>query len=126
MKSLFYLVVSVLLCALVLSFSTKAAMAADAMPESGSGVVKILLENDDVRVAKANRPPGTVVPMHTHPAYVGYIFAPWKGRFTNPEGKVVEKEFSAGDVLYSPGRTHALEIIGTTNQEILVIEWKKK
>ena len=124
MKNLFYLVGSVLLVTLVLIFSAGTTLAAEAMPESG--LVKVLLENDDVKVAKANRQPGTVVPMHTHPAYVGYIFAPWKGRFTNPEGKVVEKEFSAGDVLYSPGRTHALEIIGTTNQEILVIEWKKK
>jgi anti-sigma factor ChrR (cupin superfamily) len=124
MRNLFYLVGSVLLVTLVLVFSAGTTLAADAMPESE--LVKVLLENDDVKVAKANRPPGTVVPMHTHPAYVGYIFAPWKGRFTNPEGKVVEKEFSAGDVLYSPGRTHALEIIGTTNQEILVIEWKKK
>jgi hypothetical protein len=93
------------------------------MPEDPN--VTVLLENDDVRVAKAIRPPGTKVPMHTHPAYVAYFFAPWKGRFTNPEGKVVEKSFPAEKVLYSPGKTHAVEVIGTKDQEVLVIEWKK-
>ena len=121
-KSIYF--IGVLSMILSLGFFVNTVIAAEKMPEDPN--VTVLLENDDVRVAKANRPPGTVVPMHTHPAYVGYIFAPWKGRFTNPEGKVKEKEFSAGDVLYSPGRTHAVEIIGTTNQEIVIIEWKKK
>ena len=124
MKNLFYLIGSVLLVTLVLVFYAGTTLAADAMPESGE--VKVLLENDDVRVAQANRPPGTKVPMHTHPAYVAYFFAPWTGRFTNPAGKVVEKSFPAGKVLYSPGKTHALEVIGTENQQVLVIEWKKK
>jgi len=64
--------------------------------------------------------------MHTHPAYVAYFFEAWKGRLTNSKGKVVEKEFPAGKVIYSPGKTHSVEVIGTTNQEVLVIEWKKK
>lgn len=88
--------------------------------------VKVLLENDDVRVAEAVRPPGTIVPMHTHPAYVAYFFDAWKGKITNVKGEVKEKEFDPGDVLYSPGVTHALEVVGTTDQHVLVIEWKKK
>jgi len=124
MKNLLYFVVSILAVTLVLAFSAGTIMAADAMPESGD--VKVLLENDDVRVARASRPPGTVVPMHTHPAYVAYFFEAWKGKLTNKAGKVVEKEFSAGQVIYSPGKTHAVEVIGSNNQELLVIEWKKK
>ncbi len=123
MKNLFFLAGNILMVALLLVFSARTALAADAMPESGD--VKVLFENDDVRVAKANRPPGTKVPMHTHPAYVAYFFAPWKGKLTNSEGKVVEKSFSADQVLYSPGKTHAVEVIGTENQQVLVIEWKK-
>lgn len=122
MKNRTIFIISLLILGLGVFINT--AMAAEEMPVDPN--VKVLLENDDVRVSKANRPPGTIVPMHTHPAYVGYIFAPWKGKMTNPEGKVKEVEFSAEDVLYSPGRTHSLEVTGTTNQEILVIEWKKK
>ena len=118
------IMVSVLTITLVLAFSAGTIMAADAMPEDTN--VKVLLENDDVRVARASRPPGTVVPMHTHPAYVAYFFEAWDGRLTNSKGKVVEKKFPAGKVIYSPGKTHSVEVIGTTNQEVLVIEWKKK
>lgn len=121
-KSIYF--IGVLSMILSLGFFINTVIAAEKMPEDPN--VTVLLENDDVRVAKANRPPGTKVPMHTHPAYVAYFYAPWTGRFTNPEGKVVEKSFPAEKVLYSPGKTHAVEVIGTTNQEVLVIEWKKK
>ena len=118
-------IVSVLLLFLGLGFLINTAIAAEEMSVADPNA-KVLLENDDVRVVEAIRPPGTTVPMHTHPAYVAYFFDAWKGRFTNSEGKVSEKEFGSGSVIYSPGRTHALEVIGTTNQHVLAIEWKKK
>ena len=122
MKSRTFFIVSVVVLGLCYFITT--AIAAEKMPEDPN--VKILFENDDVRVAKANRPPGTIVPMHTHPAYVAYFFAPWTGKLTNTKGKVVEKSFPAEKVIYSPGKTHSVEVIGTQNQEVLVIEWKKK
>ena len=125
MKNSTYLIMSVLLVTLVLGFATKTAMAADPMPAATANV-KVLLDNDRVRVVEATRPPGTIVPMHTHPTYLAYFFGPWKGRFTSPDGKISEKEFPAGKLLWSPnGKTHALEVIGTTDQHVLVIELKK-
>jgi quercetin dioxygenase-like cupin family protein len=115
-------IISVLI--LGLGFFINTAIAAEEMPVDPN--VKVLLGNDDVRVAEAVRPPGTIVPMHTHPAYVAYFFDAWKGKITNAKGEVKEKEFAPEDVLYSPGVTHALEVVGTTDQHVLVIEWEKK
>jgi quercetin dioxygenase-like cupin family protein len=121
-KSIYFF--GVLLMMLSFGLYIYAAVAAEKMPEDPN--VKVLLENNDVRVCEAVRPPGTIVPMHTHPAYVAYFFDAWKGKITNAKGDVKEKEFGPGDVLYSPGVTHSLEVIGTTDQHVLVIEWKKK
>jgi quercetin dioxygenase-like cupin family protein len=125
MKNLTCLIMCVLFVTVVSGFAAKTAMSADQMPSS-SGNVKVLLDNDRVRVAEAVRQPGTKVPMHTHPAYLAYFFGPWKGKFTSPDGKIKEKEFPGGKLLWFPkGKTHALEVIGTTDQHVLVIELKK-
>ena len=110
---------------MILSFAAQTAVAGEGMSLQ-SGNVNVLLENDQVRVVRAMRHPGTKVPMHTHPPYLAYFFAPWKGRFPSSEGKVTEKAFPAGKLLWSPnGKTHAIEVIGTTDQEVLVIELKQ-
>ena len=124
MKNRTVLIVSALLVGMLSVFAAKTAMSAD--PVTASKHVKVLLENEDVRVSEAIRPPGTVEPMHTHPAYVAYFFDAWEGKLTSADGKVSEKSFPAGSVIYSPGRTHALEVIGTNAQHVLLIEWIKK
>jgi quercetin dioxygenase-like cupin family protein len=125
MKTLTYYIMIVLLITLTLGFAAEMVLAADIMPAT-SGNVKELLNNDRVRVVEAVRPPGTKVPMHTHPPYLAYFFDAWKGRLTSPDGKVTEKAFPAGKLLWAPeGKTHALEVIGTTDQHVLVIELKK-
>ncbi|MHC4071186.1 MAG: cupin domain-containing protein [Planctomycetota bacterium] len=125
MKNLACLVLGVLVVTFALGFVTESAMAGEGMSTT-AGNVKVLLDNDRVRVVEATRHPGTKVPMHTHPTYLAYFFGPWKGRFTSPEGKTSEKEFPAGKLLWFPkGKKHALEVIGTTDQHVLVIEIKK-
>jgi quercetin dioxygenase-like cupin family protein len=124
MKTLTYYIMTVLLVTLTLGFAAEMVLAADIMPTTGN--VKELLNNDRVRVVEAVRPPGTIVPMHTHPPYLAYFFDAWKGRLTSPDGKITEKAFPAGKLLWAPkGKTHALEVIGTTDQHVLVIELKK-
>jgi len=125
MKTLTYYIIAVLLVTLTLGFAMEMAMTAEPMPATTENV-KVLLDNERVRVVEAVRPPGTIVPMHTHPPYLAYFFDAWKGRLTSPDGKVTEKEFPAGKLLWAPkGKTHALEVIGTTDQHVLVIELKQ-
>lgn len=123
MKKLTYLILIVLLACLTWGFAAKTTMAQDLSTFSQGAVM--LLENDRVRVSEATRHPGEKEPMHTHPAYVAYFFSPCKVKITFPDGKTKDKEFKAGEVMWSDGVTHAVEIVGTTDQHVLLIELKK-
>ena len=124
MKKLLCFVVSVLAVILVLGFAVKTTVAEDMMP--GSAEVKVLLDNDQVRVSEARRPPGTVVPMHTHPTLVAYYFSAAKVKGTLPNGKSKVNDIPAGKIVWFPdGMTHSIEIMGDKDQHVLVIEWKK-
>lgn len=100
-----------------------AAIAKEAMP---AGSKKVLLDNDQVRVVEVRRAPGTVVPMHSHPTLIGYYFEAAKVKSTSADGKTQIKDIPAGKVIWFPdGMTHAIEIVGTNDQHVLVIELKK-
>jgi len=124
MKNLTYFILSVLLATLVLGFATKTAMAQDlakVMPED----VKVIVDNDRVRVLEVLHKPGMKEPMHSHPAYVAVFLSATRVKVTTPDGKTVEKDRKAGEVSWSEATTHALENIGTADQHVIVIELKK-
>jgi hypothetical protein len=87
--------------------------------------VKVLLENDRVRVLEVRHQPGVKEPMHSHPAYISYFLDDTKVKVTSPDGKTVVRDRKAGEIQFSGPVTHALENIGTTEQHVLVIELKK-
>ena len=124
MKDLTYSILSVLLAALAFGFAAKTAMAEDlvkVMPND----VKVLVDNDQVRVLDVLHQPGVKEPMHSHPAYVSVYLSAARVKVTTPDGKTVEKDRKAGDVAYSGPVTHALENTGTADQHVIVIELKK-
>jgi len=123
MKNLIYFAVSVLAVTFLLGFSTGTILAGDMMP--GSEDVKVLLDNDELKVSEATRSPGTIVPMHTHPKFFAFYIDATKVKLTAPNGKVTVKDIPAGKFLSFPdGLTHEVEIMGTANQHVLVVEWK--
>ena len=125
MKKLTCCFISVLLVALALGFPAETVKAGEKM-STAEGDVKVLVDNDKVRVVEAVRPPGTVVPMHTHPTLVAYYFEATKVKLTSPEGKATEKDIPAGKLIWFPdGVTHALEVLGPADQHVLVVEIKK-
>ena len=124
MKNAAYFIMSILLATLALGLSTTTATAADlvqVMPED----VKVLVDNDRVRVLDVRHIPGVKEPMHSHPAYVSVFLSATRVKITTPDGKTVEKDRKAGEVAYSGPTTHALENIGTADQHVIVIELKK-
>jgi quercetin dioxygenase-like cupin family protein len=123
MKNSTYLIMSVLLVNLVSVFATQSAMAQDVVKVAPD--VKILLENDQVRVLESTLKPGEIEPMHSHPAYIAYFLTPTTVKITTPDGKSSVKKPKAGKVLYGDGATHEIENIGNTLQRVLVIELKK-
>ena len=123
MKSLSYVALSVVLAILVFTFSANEVIAGDMMP--GSTDVKVLLDNDEVKVSDATRSPGTIVPMHTHPKFFAYYIDATTVKLTAPDGKETVKNIPAGKFLSFPnGVTHKLEVIGPANQHVIVVEFK--
>ena len=123
MKSYLYVFLSVVLAIVVFTFSANEVIAGDMMP--GSTDVKVLLDNDEVKVSDATRSPGTIVPMHTHPKFFAYYIDATTVKLTAPDGKETVKNIPAGKFLSFPnGVTHKLEVIGPANQHVIVVEFK--
>ncbi len=113
----------VLVVAMMSVVVTKTAMAQDAAkvaPES----YKVLLENDRVRVLEYRIKPGKKAAMHSHPDNLVYFLTPEKYKFTFPDGKTIDREAKAGEVLFVEAGTHAYENVGSTEAHGLLIELK--
>ena len=123
MKNLTYLA-SVLIIALALVFAAKTAMAQD-LAKVAPEDVKVLIDNDRVRVLEVLHKPGAKEPMHSHPDYVAVFLSATRLKVTMPDGKTTEKDRKAGEVLWSGPVTHAVENVGTADQHVIVIELKQ-
>lgn len=111
------------LCLAVLMASSLGAMAQDATKTDGDKY-KVLLENEHVRVLEYRDQPGATTHQHRHPAFVLYAMAPFKRKLLLPDGKVLMREFKAGDVVYSAEQTHIGENVGATPTHVIMVEMK--
>jgi quinol monooxygenase YgiN/quercetin dioxygenase-like cupin family protein len=100
-----------------------AVMAQDPVPLYPNNY-KVLLENERVRVLDFQLKKGAKEEFHAHPAAVTYVLAPFKIRFTFPDGSMRIREAKAGEVFYGDALTHASENIGDTDAHGLLIEMK--
>jgi hypothetical protein len=87
--------------------------------------VKVVFENDRVRVLRFNEPAHTKLPMHSHPAYVTVGFTTDHSKYTFPDGKTSDARAKAGDVTYSKALTHTSENLSDTTSEAILVELKK-
>ena len=86
--------------------------------------MKVLLENERVRVQFHDVRVGEKTPLHSHPSYVAYVFGPYKARFVLADGTVKTAERKAGDVFFSGPVTHSVENVGNTPIHNLIVELK--
>jgi beta-alanine degradation protein BauB len=86
--------------------------------------VKVVFENDRVRVLHFNVPEHGKLPMHSHPAYVTVGFTTDHSKYTLPDGKTTDERTKAGDVTYSKEMTHAFENLSGASESVMV-ELKK-
>jgi hypothetical protein len=107
--------ISLLLCS--------AAHAADPTHTDGDKY-KVRFENDRVRVLEYRDQPGEKTHQHAHPAFTLYAVGPFKRRLILPDGRTLEREFKAGDVMWSDAQTHIGENIGDTPTHVIMIELK--
>ena len=99
------------------------AMAQDPVPTYPDNY-KVLAENDRVRVLDFKLRKGAKENFHSHPAAVTYVLAPFKIRFTFPDGTTRIREAKAGDVFFGEGLVHASENIGDTDAHGILVEMK--
>ncbi|MCL4768187.1 MAG: hypothetical protein KJZ80_18355 [Hyphomicrobiaceae bacterium] len=100
-----------------------AASAQDPLATDGDKY-KVMLENDRVRVLEYRDRPGEKTHQHRHPAFVLYVVSAFKRKLTLPDGKVIMREFKAGDVLWSDAQTHIGENVGDTPTHVIMVEMK--
>ena len=86
--------------------------------------MKVLLENDRVRVQEHFLRPGEKIAMHSHPDKVIYALNDWRVRETLPDGTTRVVEGKAGTARWGKATQHAVENIGTTEVRNIVIELK--
>jgi len=51
-----------------------------------------------------------------------YSLVPFKRRISLPDGKVLTREFKAGDVMWSDAQTHIGENVGDAPTRVLIVE----
>jgi quercetin dioxygenase-like cupin family protein len=87
--------------------------------------MKVLLENEHVRVQYHDVKVGETTAMHAHPAYVAYVFNAYSGKAILADGTEVPLARKPGDVFYSGPVTHKIVNTGNTPIHNLIVELKK-
>ncbi len=84
--------------------------------------LKVLAEDDRVRVLKFEPKKGDKSPIHSHPETVLYVIKGGRVRVTLPDGTVRESELKAGDAMIRPPVTHSDEALD--DLELVIVELK--
>ncbi|MSO23858.1 MAG: hypothetical protein EXQ58_11580 [Acidobacteria bacterium] len=87
--------------------------------------VKVIFENDRVRVLEVRLKPGEKVPMHSHPAHLTYTVSNFKGKYSVPDGETTLAEGKTSAWSWTEAITHAGENVGTTEIHTFAIELKE-
>ena len=87
--------------------------------------MKVLLENDCVRVQYHDVAVGGTIPMHSHPKYVVYTLKSFKARITLLDGTTRISQHEAGEAYWNEPITHSVENIGENDVHNLIIELKQ-
>jgi beta-alanine degradation protein BauB len=85
---------------------------------------KLVLDNEQVRVLSYTDQPGDKTHLHRHPAFIVVALAPFKRKIALGDGRVMAREFAAGDVLFSQGESHIGENVGSTPTRVILVELK--
>jgi hypothetical protein len=85
---------------------------------------KTIFENECVRVLDYQDSPGESTHQHSHPAFVLYALSPFERSITLPDGKVLQRQFKQGDVMWSNSQTHIGTNSGDTPTHVILVETK--
>lgn len=85
-----------------------------------------IFENECVRVLEYKDRPGDRTNQHRHSAFVLYSLSTFQRSVTLPDGKVLKRQFKAGDVMWSDAQTHIGENTGQTETHVVLVEMKSQ
>ncbi len=102
---------------------SSAALAHDPV-HTDSDKYKVIFENDCVRVLDYKDRPGDKTQQHKHPAFVLYSLSSFKRSVTLPDGRVLQRQFKAGDVMWSDSQVHVGSNTGDTPTHVILVEMK--
>lgn len=111
-------------CAIAGSLLAVSAAYAQDATVTDPDLYKVIFENDRVRVLEYRDLPGDKTNLHEHPAFLVYALSSFERRLTLPNGKVLNRSFKPGQVMFSEAQTHAGENVGTTPTHIIMMELK--
>jgi len=86
--------------------------------------MQVLLQNEHVRVQFHDVAVGETTAIHSHPAYVAYVFNEYTGKQILPDGTEIPLARTPGDVFYSGPTTHRIVNTGKTPIHNLIVELK--
>lgn len=87
--------------------------------------IKVVFENDQIRVLHYSYKPGDKSPIHAHPASVIIALTDQNAKST-VDGKTTDVHLKAGEVVWRGSTTHIFENTGTTAAEGYLVEPKCK
>ena len=94
--------------------------------QSTSKAIRLLMENENVRVMDVRLRPGEKEPMHNHPSkHVIYVLKDARFKLGAPDGKSNVLDLKAGQTVWMEAGSHSTENVGTTDGQLLVVEVKK-
>ena len=87
--------------------------------------VKVVFENNRVRVLEVRIKPGEKIPMHSHPPHLVYTLSDFKGKYSSPDGESTLIVGKTGAWSWTEAITHDSENVGTTEIHAFAIELKE-
>ena len=87
--------------------------------------VKVVFENNRVRVLEVRIKPGEKIPMHSHPPHLIYTLSEFKGKYSTPDGESTLNLGKTGAWSWTEAITHASENVGTTEIHAFAVELKE-
>lgn len=112
-----------LLVATVLVFLTTGASAQDPVV-TDPDKYRMILDNDCVRRLDYADRPAEKTHQHRHPPFVLFALSPFSRRLALDDGRVLQRRFEAGDVMWSPAQVPVGENIGDTPTLVITVEMK--
>ena len=85
--------------------------------------MKVVLENDRVRVLDVQFKPKEKAAMHTHPDHVVYVLKGGKLKITT-SGKTDVLDLKTGQAIFFQALSHEVENTGKTDVQLFVVELK--